>query len=66
LYLQMINPSTGEDHFEGIANVGGWQGPKEATVKEALRWRDDDQSILRATGQYEDENPKYIIPTKLT
>ena len=32
LYLQMINPSTGESHFEGIQNTGEWGSPKEATV----------------------------------
>ena len=67
LYLQMLNPSTGESHFEGIANVGGWQGPKEATVKEALRWRDDDQSILRGNSiSNEGIDSEYIVPTKLT
>ena len=67
LYLEMLNPSTGESHFEGIANVGGWQGPKEATVKEALRWRDDDHAILRGNGiSNEGIDSEYIVPTKLT
>ena len=67
LYLQMINPSTGESHFEGIANVGNWNAPKEATVKEALAWRDDDRGIMRMNG-YEDSEKKvaYIKPVKLT
>jgi hypothetical protein len=45
LYLEMINPSTGESHFEGVANAGRWNAPKEATVKEALKWRDGDDEI---------------------
>ena len=51
----MINPSTGESHFEGIANVGRWNAPKEATVKEALAWRDGDRDMLIGDGW---ENPK--------
>ena len=47
LYLQMINPSTGESHFEGIQNLGGWGAPKEATVIAALAWRDGDLDMLR-------------------
>jgi hypothetical protein len=67
LYLQMINPSTGEDHFEGIANVGGWGAPKEATVKEALAWRDGDREMQGIMG-YQDRDTKteYIKPIKLT
>ena len=46
LYLEMINPSTGESHFEGVPNAGnfGWANSslKKATVKAALSWRDDD------------------------
>jgi hypothetical protein len=45
LYLEMINPSTGESHFEGVANPGRWNAPKSATVKEALKWRDGDDEI---------------------
>ena len=45
LYLEMLNPSTGESHFEGIANPGRWNAPAEATVKEALKWRDGDDEI---------------------
>jgi len=49
LYLEMLNPSTGESHFEGVPNLGqssGW-GPRltEATVKAALTWRDGDVQI---------------------
>ena len=67
LYLQMINPSTGEDHFEGIANVGRWNAPKEATVKEALAWRDGDRSIMRLDGWGDQEKKvEYIKPVKLT
>ena len=67
LYLQMINPSTGESHFEGIANVGNWNAPKEATVKAALSWRDGDRGMLGLDG-WGDNNKKveYIVPVKLT
>ena len=67
LYLQMINPSTGESHFEGIANVGQWNAPKEATVKAALSWRDGDRGMLGLDG-WGDNNKKveYIVPVKLT
>ena len=67
LYLQMINPSTGESHFEGIANVGPWNAPKEATVKEALAWRDGDRDMQGLTGWgNEDNKTEYVIPVKLT
>ena len=70
LYLQMINPSTGENHFEGIANVSNWGGPKEATVKEALAWRDGD-AIMQDLDSFSNRNDAsskivYIAPTKLT
>jgi len=45
LYLEMINPSTGESHFEGVPNVSDaeWgDSLKKATVKAALTWRDND------------------------
>jgi len=49
LYLEMINPSTGESHFEGVPNAGtdGWSNNslKKATVKAALTWRDNDMLI---------------------
>tara|TARA_R100001594_G_scaffold46307_1_gene79354 strand:+ start:2604 stop:3710 length:1107 start_codon:yes stop_codon:yes gene_type:complete len=50
LYLEMINPSTGESHFEGVPNVqtdGGWGNGfiTEPTVKCALTWRDNDISV---------------------
>ena len=70
LYLQMINPSTGENHFEGIQNVGGWGGPKEATVMAALAWRDGDLDMLRNQGEMSAEvmhnNSIYIKPKILT
>jgi hypothetical protein len=67
LYLQMLNPSTGESHFEGIANVGNWNAPKEATVKEALAWRDGDRDTQKMHG-YADRDTKsvYVVPVKLT
>ena len=48
LYLEMINPSTGESHFEGVPNVSEakWGDRlNEATVKAALTWRDNDLAI---------------------
>ena len=67
LYLQMINPSTGENHFEGVANVGNWNAPKEATVKEALSWRDGDREMLNMNGfGKNDTKVEYIKPIKLT
>ena len=63
LYLQMINPSTGESHFEGIANVGNWNAPKKATVKEALAWRDGDIGML---GLNSNAKVTYLKPTILT
>ena len=48
-YLEMINPSTGEVHIEGIPNSpmeGRWNNPnttlQEESVKCALAWRDGD------------------------
>jgi len=67
LYLQMINPSTGESHFEGIANVGNWHAPKEATVKAALAWRDGDREMLIGDGwEHRDKDVEYVKPIKLT
>tara|TARA_R100000781_G_scaffold111591_1_gene78128 strand:+ start:9675 stop:10685 length:1011 start_codon:yes stop_codon:yes gene_type:complete len=61
-YLRMINPSTGETHFEGVPNHRpegrtGWMGREvldEPTVKCALAWRDSDA------------NQKYVEPIVLT
>ena len=72
LYLEMINPSTGESHFEGVANVqsnSGWrsQSIEEATVKAALSWRDGDGVI--SSGKSWDStasSSNYVIPVKLT
>jgi len=67
LYLEMINPSTGESHFEGIPNVqvSKWgSGLKEATVKAALAWRDDDLSIMDGNN-WRNQHPEgndYIKP----
>ena len=67
LYLQMLNPSTGESHFEGIQNVGGWNAPKEATVKAALSWRDGDRDMVVGNGwEDRDKDVHYIKPIKLT
>jgi len=47
-YLRMINPSTGEIHFEGVPNVATdnrtWNRLKEGTVNCALTWRDNDKT----------------------
>jgi len=73
LYLEMINPSTGESHFEGVANVGNWNAPKEATVLEALKWRDGDKEITQSasnTPVWDNNNDgatlDYIKPEVLT
>ena len=65
LYLQMVNPSTGEDHFEGVANTGTWQGMDEATVKGALSWRDGD-NIIQSSISKDDRIEGYIKPIILT
>ena len=70
LYLEMINPSTGESHFEGIPNADerGWGNSlKEATVRAALTWRDNDISI-QSGNQWNRNNPdsgQYIKPVIL-
>ena len=67
LYLEMINPSTGESHFEGVANTGTWNGLKEATVKAALSWRDGDNILT--SGQFTAKpvnSDSYIKPEILT
>jgi hypothetical protein len=63
----MLNPSTGESHFEGIENVGRWNAPKEATVKEALAWRDGDRNT-QGLNSYDNRDGKtvYVVPVKLT
>ena len=66
LYLEMINPSTGESHFEGVANVGDWQGLTRATVKEALKWRDGDANIRSGSMTSRGDNEAYIAPVVLT
>ena len=73
LYLEMINPSTGESHFEGVANVSNnsqWCGGGnllEATVKAALSWRDGDGMVQ--TGQTWNtisSSDNYVPPVKMT
>jgi len=67
LYLEMKNPSTGESHFEGIANVGDWGGPKEASVKAALAWRDNDAEMQGKGGNWNNSSSDdYIPPTTIT
>ena len=69
----MINPSTGESHFEGIANVngegGGWRNDsiEEATVKAALSWRDGDGIISTGdTWRGKSTSANYVKPIILT
>ena len=71
LYLEMINPSTGESHFEGVPNAGndGWSqnSLKKATVKAALTWRDDDM-VIQSGNSYSRNAPtgsEYIKPIVL-
>ena len=73
LYLEMINPSTGESHFEGVANTVGttgrsWSGNIEtATVKAALSWRDGDgQMQTGQTWNAKSTSANYVKPIKLT
>ena len=72
LYLEMINPSTGESHFEGVANVDGARGwgntnIEEATVKAALSWRDGDGIVQTGeTWTAKSTSMNYVKPIKLT
>ena len=76
LYLEMINPSTGESHFEGVANargntsVGGWRSGGElesATVKAALSWRDGDGMVQSGqTWNATSSSTNYVPPVKMT
>ena len=72
----MINPSTGESHFEGVANVAGtpsnrgWSSGGElqsATVKAALSWRDGDVQMQTGdTWNAKSTSASYVKPIKLT
>jgi len=68
----MINPSTGESHFEGVANVEGTRGwgnshIEEATVKAALSWRDGDGLVQTdRTWNAISSSDNYIPPVKMT
>ena len=70
----MINPSTGESHFEGIANAvesgrKGWRNDsiEEATVKAALSWRDGDGVISTGdTWRAKSTSNNYVKPIILT
>ena len=72
LYLEMLNPSTGESHFEGVPNARDEDNrfgdllPK-ATVKEALKWRDGDANV-RGNNSWgsSSDNIDYIEPIVLT
>ena len=76
LYLEMINPSTGESHFEGVANAKntpnarGWMSGGElesATVKAALSWRDGDGAIQTGqTWNATSSSTNYVPPVKMT
>ena len=71
LYLEMINPSTGESHFEGVPNAGngGWTANslKKATIKAALAWRDDDILIQSGNsfGRSSPTGDEYVKPIVL-
>lgn len=71
LYLEMINPSTGESHFEGVPNAGngGWSmnSLKKATVKAALTWRDDDIRVQSGNswGNNSPTGDEYVEPIVL-
>jgi hypothetical protein len=70
LYLEMINPSTGESHFEGVPNADGhgWGASiKNATVKAALTWRDGDM-VIQSGNSYSRNAPtgdEYVKPIVL-
>jgi hypothetical protein len=77
LYLEMINPSTGESHFEGVANArggtasnNGWRSGGElesATVKAALSWRDGDGIITSGQSwNATSSDTNYVPPIKMT
>ena len=51
-YLQMVNPSTGEIHVEGVGEPTGGVDPKIKTCEQALAWRN--------------QEPKYVKPSILT
>ena len=62
-YLRMVNPSTGEIHFEGVPNYDKWLARS--------RDKDDrDETILsptiRAALAWRDNETRYAIPIKLT
>ena len=68
----MINPSTGESHFEGVPNASGaaWGNRlEEATVKAALTWRDGD-SVIKSGSSWLHSNDSghsddYVVPVVL-
>ena len=72
LYLEMINPSTGESHFEGVPNADGrrWGNRLEqATVKAALTWRDGD-SVVKSGSSWMNstdggDSDDYVVPVVL-
>ena len=62
-YLRMVNPSTGEIHFEGVPNYDKWLAKS--------RYKDErDETILsptvRAALAWRDNETRYAIPIKLT
>jgi len=70
LYLEMINPSTGESHFEGVPNAtdSGWGNSlQKATVKAALSWRDNDM-LMQSGNSWSRQSPtgnEYVKPIVL-
>ena len=70
LFLEMINPSTGESHFEGVPNynpTNNW-GDRlpELTIKAALAWRDNDREIANGNSWQSSTSKGYIKPVTLT
>ena len=70
LFLEMINPSTGESHFEGVPNynrTNNW-GDRlpELTIKAALAWRDNDREIANGHSWQSSTPQGYIKPVTLT
>ena len=68
----MINPSTGESHFEGVPNVTDAQWGnrlEEATVKAALTWRDGDLAIKNGSTWIHSDSgghsDNYVVPVVL-
>ena len=63
-YLRMINPSTGEIHFEGVPNYN-----KYFASDSDRQWARDNTILsptVRAALAWRDNETRYAIPIKLT